>query len=325
MGTFSTKRRRGMERERTREQLLKELAQMQRQVDGLEVECRRARELARQCADVLKERDRDLDDLAHYIVSEFRSPLGLIVGYAELLEEDGAALSEEQVRHSVGVIRQSAHKLSEMAGVLLLLANSRRLFDNVWHAAYLAALGEVSLEQWACEVGVGVQEAYRFTCLPVVSTPLVVRIWWSGGPKPYYQAVAKLGSAQMNGGNGSDSDSTEARWMLSPEAWEDLLASVQESKFWSASSALEQLGWLRMVGTEGEEWIFEGWRAGQYKARTVWGPDEQRAHAAYTLGRSFLKILPDRFTLEVARLWAIDTWPEIRPGRGQGIDVSALL
>ena len=311
--------------EKTREQLLNELAQMQRQVTGLEAESRRARELARQCADVLKERDRDLDDLAHYIVSEFRSPLGLIVGYAELLEEEGAALSQEQVRHSVGVIRQSAHKLSEMTGVLLLLANSRRLFDNVWHAAYLAALGEVSLEQWAREVGIGVQEAYRFTCLPVASTPLVVRVWWSGGVKPYHRAVAKLGSAQVSGGNGSDSDSTEAQWMLQPEAWDDLLASVRESKFWDASSALEQLGWLRMVGTEGEEWIFEGWRAGQYKARAVWGPNEQRAHAAYTLGRSFLKVLPDWFTLEIARSWAVDTWPEIQPGRGPGIDVSALL
>lgn len=314
-----------MEGDKTKEQLLKEVARMHRRMAGLEVECRRARDLARQCADVLRERDRDLDDLAHYIVSEFRSPLGLIVGFAELLKEDLAALSKEQVRHSITVIRQSAHKLGEMTGVLLLLANSRRLFDNVWYAAYLAAMGEVSLEQWACEVGQEVWEAYRFACLPVASTPLVVRVWWSGGPTPYYQAIAKLGSAQVSGEDDSDSVSTEAQWTPSPQAWKDMLASVQESKFWSASSALEQLGWLRMVGTEGEEWIFEGWRAGQYKARTVWGPDEQRAHAAYTLGRSFLKILPDWFTLEVARSWAVDAWPEIRPGRGQGIDVSSLI
>jgi hypothetical protein len=289
--------------DKTKEQLLKEVA--------------RTRESLRQCTAALQARNQDLDDLARYVVSEFRSPLGMIIGYAELLEEEYATLPEEELRHSIYAIKQSGHKLSEMANVLLLLANSRRLFDNVWYAAYLATMGETSLSEWAEEKGEIVREAYRFTCLPAFFAPLIIRAWATGGETPHFQAIAKLGSAWADFED-EDTDepvsaSQEAAWTLAAETWDCLVAAVEESRFWSDDSSLEQLGWLKMVGTGGEEWIFEGWRDGTYKARTVWSPDEERAHAAYTLGQSFVKCLPGWFTLEMARSWALDSWPEMDP------------
>ena len=152
------------------------------------------RESLCKCAATLQARNQDLDDLAHYVVSEFRRPLGVIIGFAELLEEDYQTLSNDDLRHCIETIKRSGRKLNEMANVLLLLANSRRLFDNVWYTAYLMAMGETSLSQWAQENHI--PEVYRFTCLPTASAPLVIRVWAIGGKTPCFQAIAKLGSGR---------------------------------------------------------------------------------------------------------------------------------
>jgi hypothetical protein len=316
---------------KTKEQLVKELMEMHQRVAGLEAqqtERRRIEKALRQCSAALQARNQDLDDLARYVVSEFRSPLGVIIGFAELLEEDYAMLSDEELCHSIRTIKQSGRKLGQMANVLLLLASSHRLFDNVWYAAYLAAMGEASLSQWAREENV--PEAYRFTCLPTSAAPLVIRVWATGNEIPHLQAIAKLGSDLEGYENeGEDEDeggpaSLEAEWTLAAEEWDSLLAAVEESEFWTGDSSLEQLGWLKMVGTDGEEWIFEGWRDGQHKARMVGSPGEEKARAAYALGRSFLKSLPGWFALEMARLWAADSWPKIHPRLRSKMDLGSL-
>ncbi len=212
------------------------------------------RESLRQCTADLRARNQDLDDVARYVVSEFKSPLGVIIGFAELLEEDYASLSDEELRHCVHTIKQSGRRLGKMLNALLVLANSRRLFDNVWYAAYLTAMGEMSLSQW-----------------------------------------------------------------------DGLLTAVEGSKFWSDSSSLERLGWLRMVGASSEEWVFEGWRKGQHKVRTVWSPDEEKAFAVHALGRSFVKSLPGWFALEMARAWIADFKPEAHPRVGDKISLGSLL
>ena len=127
------------------------------------------------------------------------------------------------------------------------------------------------------------------------------------------QAVAKLGSDRADDEDETGLAPQKADWTLTTEEWENLLANVEESRFWADDSSLEQLGWLRVVGRGGEEWIFEGWRDGQHSVRTVWNPDEERAYAAYALGRSFVKSLPDWFALEMARLWTADSGPGIHP------------
>jgi len=300
---------------KTKRQLIEELVEMRQRVadwEAQQVEHRRIEETLRQCYVALQARNQDLDDLARYVISEFRRPLGVIIGFAELLEEDYTVLSDGELCHCIHTIQQSGHKLGEMANALLLLASSHRLFDNVWHAAYLATMGETSLSQWAYEEDV--PEAYRFTCLSMSSAPLVIRVWATGDEAPCFQAIAKLGSDREGYEGEAGPASPEAQWTLAEEEeWDSLLAAVEESEFWTDASSLERLDWLRMVGTDGEEWIFEGWRDGQYKAHTVWSPGEEKSRAAYALGRSFLKFLPGWFALEMARLWAADSRSEIYP------------
>ncbi|MBU0702805.1 MAG: hypothetical protein KKC18_02955 [Chloroflexi bacterium] len=307
---------------KTAEQLVQELIEMHQRLAALETKYRRTEELLGQCTDNLKERNQDLDDVASYVISEFRSPLGMIVGFAELLDQESTALSEEELRYCARTITESGRKMSKMVNGLLLLANSHRLFDNVWYAAYLAALGETSLSQWALEKDA--PEAYRFTCLPASAAPLVVRAWRSEGETGRFQAVAKLGDQA-----GHDDESglawQEAEWILPAEEWSGLVGAVEGSEFWADSSSLEQLGWSRMVGVGGEEWIFEGWRDGQHKVRTVWNPDEEKAHAAHALGKSFVKSLPDWFALEMAQLWTADSRSEIKSRFKGRIDLDTLL
>ena len=187
--------------DKSKEQLITELVKIRQrmaELETLETEHRRTEELLRQCTAALRARNQDLDDVARYVVSELKNPLGFIIGFAELLEEDYAALSDKELRHCIRMIKQNGHKMNEMVGALLLLANSHRLFDNVWHAAYLAAMGEASLSQWAQEQGENgdVKETYRFTCLPTFAPALVIRVWMTGGETPRFRAIAKLGSDQ---------------------------------------------------------------------------------------------------------------------------------
>jgi len=289
---------------KTKDQLLQENASL--------------RESLQQCNARLQARRQDLDDLAHYIVSEFKRPLGAIIGYAGLLEQDYATLSPGDLRHCAQTIRQGGESLGEMVNVLLLLSMSHRVFDNVWHAAYLATLNETSLSQWAEELDV--PEAYRFTCLPASSVPLVVRAWTTAVNQPGCTVIAKVGAVPAEDETGGSSPPHENQWALDPEAWERLTAAVGKSGFWTDSSTLEPLGWLQMVGAGGEEWVFEGWRDGQYKARAVWSPGDEQGHAAYALGRTFVKLLPGEFALTMARFWAAHVGPDaIHPQLGEAM------
>jgi hypothetical protein len=278
--------------DKSKEQLIREIATL--------------RESLNQYAATLRSRNQDLDDLARYIVSEFKRPLGFVIGYAELLEEDYTALSDEDIHRCIHAIKESGRELGEMVNGLLLLANSRRLFDNVWYAAYLAAMGETSLSEWASENEV--PEAYRYTCLPASSAPLVTRVWKTGAKS--FHAIAKLGGDQEKQEDETGPAPQKTEWTLTLEEWGSLLAAIEESAFWTEASSLEQLGWMRVVGTGGEQWVFEGWHDGQYKVRAVWNPNDEEAHAAYALGRSFVNLLPGWFAMETARFWAADSWPE---------------
>jgi hypothetical protein len=280
------------------------------------------RKSLRQCTTELQARNRDLDDVARYLLSEFKGPLGLIIGFADLLEEGYATLSEGEMRHSVRTIKRSGRRMSEMVNALLLLANSRRLFDNVWHAAYLAAMGEASLSQWVDEEK-NVSEVYRFTCLPASLVPLIVRAWRTAGETTCFQIIAKLGSDQVDAESKASTTLQEAQQPLAAEEWMRFVDVVEGSGFWSDASSLEQLNWSRMVGTGGEEWIFEGWRDGQYRARAVWNPGAKKGHAAYALGRSFICLLPGWFALEIARFWVADSWPRMERGLGEELELEA--
>ena len=277
-------------------------------------EIRGLRESLCQCSANLQARNQDLEDIARYVISELKSPLGMIVGFSEFLQDELNTLSEDDVHYCIRTINRSGRKMSEMINALLLLANSRRLFDNVWYSAYLATMDETSLPKWVNQQPAEIVEAYRFTCLPATSAPLLIRIWRAEAEEAALGAVAKLGTGQVYAEeNSSEPALQEALWTPGEKAWHRLLTIVEASEFWAEDSSLDQLGWMRMVGSGGEEWVFEGWRRGDSRIRTVWNPDEENAGAAYRLGRTFVNSLPDWFALKIAQLWTADSWAEIYP------------
>jgi hypothetical protein len=297
--------------EKTKKQLIDELGSL--------------RESLRECTAALQARTQDLDDVAHYVVSEFKRPLGLIIGLAEVLEEDWGALSDEELQRCFRAIKQGGHKMNKMVNALLLLANSRRLFDNVWYSAYLAAMEEPSLPRWVQDEAQAVREAYRFTCLPTFSAPFIVRVWETGDGLARFQAVAKFGSWPEQGEEAAAVASRETEWTLPAEQWHALLVVVEKSKFWTDSASLERLGWIRMMGTDSEEWVFEGWRDGEHRIRMVWSPDGQKAPAVFALGRSFVKLLPEAFALGMARWWATGAEPDMHARLRDMTGLSSLL
>jgi signal transduction histidine kinase len=81
--------------------------------------------LRRQTAE-LEARNEELDAFAHTAAHDLKSPLGNIVGYADLLEQEYASLSNRDRRKSLHIIAQSGRKMGNIVDELLLLAGVRQ-------------------------------------------------------------------------------------------------------------------------------------------------------------------------------------------------------
>jgi PAS domain S-box-containing protein len=74
----------------------------------------------------LQSRNAELDTFAHTVAHDLQNPLALITGYAEMLRDELAELSDREVRDHADIIKSSAHKMSNVVNELLLLASVRR-------------------------------------------------------------------------------------------------------------------------------------------------------------------------------------------------------
>jgi PAS domain S-box-containing protein len=86
-------------------------------------------EALRKRTDELQARNQDLDAYAHTVAHDLKGPLGHMVGFARVLEQDHALLSDEELRHYLHTISQSGHKMSNIIDELLLLAGLRKIED----------------------------------------------------------------------------------------------------------------------------------------------------------------------------------------------------
>ena len=75
----------------------------------------------------LEARNEELDTFAHTVAHDLKGPLGYIVGFAQVLEEDHTALPGEDLRRALRTIVQSGHKMSSIIDELLLLAGVRKI------------------------------------------------------------------------------------------------------------------------------------------------------------------------------------------------------
>ena len=84
-----------------------------------------AEEALRQYAAELEARNEELNAYTHTVAHDLKGPLGHMVGFAQLLEDSYATLSDEDQRDSLHVIAQSGRKMCNIIDELLLLSALR--------------------------------------------------------------------------------------------------------------------------------------------------------------------------------------------------------
>jgi len=75
----------------------------------------------------MEARNQDLDAFAHTVAHDLKNPMGLIIGFAELLQLGPDDLPEDEQQRAVRTIGQSARKINNIIDELLLLAEVRQV------------------------------------------------------------------------------------------------------------------------------------------------------------------------------------------------------
>jgi PAS domain S-box-containing protein len=75
---------------------------------------------------ILTERNNELDAFTHSVAHDLKNPLSLIIGYAELINEESGELSADELREFADSILFNAKKMITIINALLLLASVRK-------------------------------------------------------------------------------------------------------------------------------------------------------------------------------------------------------
>jgi PAS domain S-box-containing protein len=70
----------------------------------------------------LEQRNEDLDAFSHTVAHDLQQPLGVIVGFADTLQEDCSTISRERMGEYLRIIARNGRKMSNIINELLLLA-----------------------------------------------------------------------------------------------------------------------------------------------------------------------------------------------------------
>ncbi|MBN1284170.1 MAG: PAS domain-containing sensor histidine kinase [Anaerolineae bacterium] len=76
-----------------------------------------------------QERDRYIEELSafsHTVAHDLTAPLGVVVGYVDLLKEDFHSLSDEQIEQCLYALAKHGHKMSNIIDELLLVVEDKR-------------------------------------------------------------------------------------------------------------------------------------------------------------------------------------------------------
>ncbi|MDY7078534.1 MAG: GAF domain-containing protein [Chloroflexota bacterium] len=84
-------------------------------------------EALRQRTIELEARNEELDAFAHTAAHDLKGPLGYMVGFARVLEQDYSTLSDDDLRRYLRTIAKSGHKMSNIIDAILLLASAHKL------------------------------------------------------------------------------------------------------------------------------------------------------------------------------------------------------
>jgi signal transduction histidine kinase len=98
-----------------------------RLVEDLRLHHDRLEDLIQQRTVELEARNQELDAFAHTVAHDLRNPLSLVLGFAELLEQDCNMASHEELQYYAQSVVRNGRKMSNIVDELLLLAGVRRI------------------------------------------------------------------------------------------------------------------------------------------------------------------------------------------------------
>lgn len=87
---------------------------------------KKAEKKLQQHAIELQERNEELDAFAHTVAHDLKNPLGTVMGFADLLNEDYSNLSEDEITSYIASISQDSIKMNHIIDELLLLSSLRK-------------------------------------------------------------------------------------------------------------------------------------------------------------------------------------------------------
>ena len=117
-------------------------------------ERKQAEEALQEYAAELEARNEELDAFAHTVAHDLKGPLSPLIGFAHLLAEASARLSEEQTREIYQTIARSSRKMANIIDELLLLSSVRTMKEvetGPLDMARVVAQAQASLAHFARE------------------------------------------------------------------------------------------------------------------------------------------------------------------------------
>lgn len=79
----------------------------------------------KQHAQQLQERNEELDAFSHTVAHDLKNPLGVIIGFSDLLIDDFSEFSKDNILKQIRTIHKSSNKMQEIINSLLLFASVR--------------------------------------------------------------------------------------------------------------------------------------------------------------------------------------------------------
>jgi hypothetical protein len=150
-------------------------------------------------------------------------------------------------------------------------------FRNGWYSKHLRAMKEEPLP-WSDD---GSLESYRFLWLRTFHHPVAVRIWKCG-------SVPFISVKELNGAGGYEPGTLilDRKRELTPDEWREFVRHLDDSCYWQLPTQDDN------VGTDGAQWIFEGFNVGRYHVVDRWTPrnGSYRELCLYALKLSGLNI-----------------------------------
>ena len=77
-------------------------------------------------ADELKEKNEELDAFAHTVAHDLKNPLGIVIGFSELIDDNYSDYSENEICSFIKTIKKDSIKMNSIIDNLLLLSSLRK-------------------------------------------------------------------------------------------------------------------------------------------------------------------------------------------------------